>query len=71
MGTRLGRCEGKPSFSAFRGATEDLVKNVHPVVKIAEFDGDETGNLVGKIAEIKRQRWADSDDLSARTPKRK
>jgi hypothetical protein len=55
-GHTLGRCEGQPSFSAFLGASEDLLKNVHGVAKVAELDGDEVGYLVGKIAEIKRQR---------------
>jgi hypothetical protein len=37
-------------------AHPNLVKNVHGVAKVAELDGDEVGYLVGKIAEIKRQR---------------
>jgi hypothetical protein len=55
-GHTLGRCHGQPSFSAFLGASEDLVRNVHGVANVAELDGDEVGYLVGKIAEIKRQR---------------
>lgn len=51
----LGRCDGQPSFSAFLGASQDLLKNVHGVAKIAELDGDELGYLVAKVAEIKRQ----------------
>src|SRR5438046_2385831 len=51
----LGRCDGQPSFSAFLGASEDLLKNIHGVAKVAEQDGDEIGYLVAKIAEIKRQ----------------
>lgn len=51
----LGRCDGQPSFSAFLGASQDLLKNVHGVAKVAELDGDEIGYLVAKVAEIKRQ----------------
>ncbi len=52
----LGRCEGEASFKAFLGASEDLIKNIHGVAALAELDGDEIGYLVGKTAEIKRQR---------------
>lgn len=52
----LGRCDGEVSFKAFLGASEDLLKNIHGVTKTAELDGDEIGYLVGKVAEIKRQR---------------
>lgn len=52
----LGRCEGQPSFSAFLGASEDLLKNIHGIAKVAELDGDEMGYLLAKIAEIKRQK---------------
>lgn len=52
----VGRCEGQPGFSTFLGATEDLLKNVHGVAKVAELDGDEIGYLVGKVAEVKRQK---------------
>lgn len=55
-GHMLGRCEGQPSFSAFLGASEDLVKNIHRVSKVAELDGDEVGYLIAKVAEIKRQK---------------
>ena len=55
-GHLLGRCEGEPSFRAFLGASEDLVRNIHGVAPVAELDGDEIGYLVGKVAEIKRQR---------------
>lgn len=51
----LGRCEGEPSFSAFLGASQDLLKNIHGVAKVADLDGDELGYLVAKVAEIKRQ----------------
>ena len=51
----LGRCEDQPSFSAYLGASEDLLRNVHGVAKVAELDGDEVGFLVGRIAEIKRR----------------
>jgi len=33
-----------------------LLKNVHGGAEVAELDGDEIGYLVGKVAEIKRQR---------------
>jgi len=52
----LGRCDGDPSFKAFLGASEDLIRNIHGVAPIAELDGDEIGYLVAKVAEIKRQR---------------
>jgi len=55
-GHMLGRCEGQPGFSTFLGASEDLLKNIHGVAKVAELDGDEIGFLVAKVAEIKRQR---------------
>ena len=49
-------CEGQPGFSAFLGASQDLLKNVHGVAEVAELDGDESGYLLGKVAEIKRQK---------------
>jgi hypothetical protein len=52
----LGRCEGEASFKAFLGASEDLLKNIHGVAPVAELDGDEIGYLVGRVAEIKRQK---------------
>jgi hypothetical protein len=52
----LGRCEGEPSFKLFLGASEDLIRNIHGVAPVAELDGDEVGYLVGRVAEIKRQR---------------
>ncbi len=55
-GHMLGRCEGEASFKAFLGASEDLIKNIHGVAQVADLDGDEVGYLVGKVAEIKRQR---------------
>jgi hypothetical protein len=55
-GHLLGRCEGEVAFKAFLGASEDLIKNIHGVAPVAELDGDEIGFLVGKVAEIKRQR---------------
>jgi hypothetical protein len=55
-GALLGRCDGQPGFSTFLGASEDLIKNIHGVAPVAELDGDEIGYLVGKVAEIKRQR---------------
>lgn len=55
-GHLLGRCDGELAFKAFLGASEDLIKNIHGVAQVAELDGDEIGYLVGKVAEIKRQR---------------
>ena len=55
-GHLLGRCDGEAAFKAFLGAASDLLKNVHGVAEVAELDGDEIGYLVGKVAEIKRQR---------------
>ena len=52
----LGRCEGEPSFKAFLGSSEDLIKNIHGVAPVAELDGDEVGYLVARVAEIKRQK---------------
>lgn len=54
-GAPLGRCDGQPGFSTFLGATEDLLRNIHGVAKVAELDGDELGYLLGKVAEIKRR----------------
>ena len=51
----LGRCDGEASFKAFLGASEDLIKNIQGLAKVAELDGDEVGYLVAKVAEIKRQ----------------
>jgi len=55
-GHMLGRCEGDAAFKVFLGASEDLIKNIHGVARVAELDGDELGFLVGKVAEIKRQK---------------
>ena len=55
-GHMLGRCEGQSGFSTFLGAAEDLLRNVHGVAKVAELDGDELGYLLGKVAEVKRQK---------------
>ena len=52
----LGRCDGQPSFSAFLGSLDDLLRNLHGVAKVAEPDGDELGYLLAKVAEIKRQK---------------
>jgi len=52
----LGRCDGDSSFKIFLGASDDLLKNIHGVAKVADLDGDEVGYLVAKIAEIKRQK---------------
>jgi hypothetical protein len=52
----LGRCEDDPSFKAFLGASEDLLRNIHGVAPVAELDGDEIGYLVAKVSEVKRQR---------------
>src|SRR5262245_33755998 len=55
-GHLLGRCEGEATFTAFLGASADLLRNIHGVAEVAELDGDEIGHLVAKVAEIKRQR---------------
>ena len=52
----LGRCDSESSFKAFLKASEDLLKNIHGVAKVAELDGDEVGYFVAKVAEIKRQK---------------
>lgn len=52
----LGRCDGDSSFKVFLGASDDLLKNIHGVSKVAELDGDEVGYLVATVAEIKRQK---------------
>ena len=56
VGHLLGRCEGEVSFKAYLAASEDLIRNIHGIAPVAELDGDEIGYLVGKVAEIKRQR---------------
>jgi len=55
-GHMLGRCEGQAGYSTFLGASEDLLKNIHGVAKVAELDGDELGYLLGKVAEVKQQK---------------
>jgi hypothetical protein len=55
-GHLLGRCEGEASYEAFLGETDDLIRNIHGVARVAELDGDQVGYLVAKVAEIKRQR---------------
>ncbi|HEY7328031.1 MAG TPA: hypothetical protein VH592_10345 [Gemmataceae bacterium] len=55
-GHLLGRCDGEAAFQVFLGASTDLLKNIHGVAEVAELDGDEIGYLVGKVAEIKRQK---------------
>ncbi len=55
-GHLFGRCDGEAAFKVFLGASEDLIKNIHGVAPVPELDGDETGFLVGKVAEIKRQK---------------
>ena len=55
-GHLLGRCDDEATFTAFLGASEDLLRNIRGVAEVAECDGDEIGYLVGKVAEIKRQR---------------
>lgn len=55
-GQLLGRCDGQPGYSTFLGAAADLIRNVHGMAVVAGLDGDEVGYLVGKVAEIKRQR---------------
>lgn len=55
-GHLLGWCHGDESFKAFLGASADLIRNIHGVAAVAELDGDEIGYLIGKVAEIKRQR---------------
>jgi hypothetical protein len=55
-GHMVGRCEGEVEAKAFLGAAEDLIRNIHGVAPVAGLDGDEVGYLVGKVAEVKRQR---------------
>src|SRR5437764_783332 len=55
-GHLLGRCEGEASFQAYLGASEDLLRNIRGVARVAELDGDEVGFLVAKVAETRRQR---------------
>src|SRR3954464_3963444 len=49
----LARLEGQAGFDAFLRAEADLIRNVHGVASVAGLDGDETGYLLGKIAQIK------------------
>src|SRR5262249_28661912 len=55
-GALLGRCYGQPGFSTFLGAAADLLRNTHGVAQVAELNGDELGYLLGRVAEIKRQK---------------
>ena len=56
-GHLLGRSDGEAAFKVFLGASEDLIKNIHGVAPVAELDGDEIGYLIGRVAEIRRQRY--------------
>ena len=55
-GHLLGRCDGEAAFQAFLGASEELLRNIHGVAKVAGLDGDELGYLLGRVAEIKQRR---------------
>lgn len=55
-GHLIGRCQNEASFSAFLGASEDLLRNIHGIAAVAELDGDELGYLLGRVAEIKGRR---------------
>lgn len=55
-GHLLGPCDGEAEFKAFLVEVDELVRNIRGVAAVAEFDGDEVGFLVAKVAEIKRQR---------------
>ncbi len=55
-GHMQGRCKGQAAFSAFLGASEDLLKNIHGVAAVAKLNGDEVGYLLGKVAEIKQRK---------------
>lgn len=55
-GHMIGRCNGEAAFKAYLGVPEDLIKNINGVAKVAQLDGDEIGYLVGKVAELKRQK---------------
>lgn len=55
-GHLLGPCGGDAEFKAFLVGVDELVRNIHGVAAVAEFDGDEVGFLVAKVVEIKRQR---------------
>src|SRR5271169_6271767 len=55
-GHMIGRSEGQAGFSTNLGAEEDRIRNIHGVAPVAELDGDEVGYLLGKVAEVKRQR---------------
>lgn len=52
-GHMVGRCDGEVEARAFLGAAEDLIRNIHGVAGLVV---DEVGYLVGKVAEVKRQR---------------
>src|SRR5438445_6792249 len=43
-GHMLGRCEGQAGFSTFLGASEDLLRNIHAVAKVAELHGGSWGS---------------------------
>lgn len=45
-GHLIGRCQDQKSFSAFLGASEDLLKNIHGIAPVAGLDGDEVGYLL-------------------------
>ena len=52
-GHMLGRPEGEPSFKAFLGASEDLIKNIPVSPRLQNWTA---GYLLGKVAEVKRHK---------------
>ena len=52
-GHLVARTSGQASFKAFRGAKEELIRNIHKVAAVVGLDGDEVGYLLGKVAKIK------------------
>ena len=61
----LGRPEGEPSFKAFLGETDDLIRNIHGAAKVAELDGAllESETLRKQASLNPREQFSNSSDL--------
>ena len=64
-GHLLGRCEGEASCQAFLGETDDLIRNIHGVAKVAGLDGAllESKTLRKQAASNSKEKISQSPDL--------
>jgi hypothetical protein len=49
----LARTDADVGFDKFLGAEADLIRNIHGIAEAASLDGDELGDLLGKVAALK------------------